>query len=60
MNELNKRFSFLNSNALLQSDNNEVDMTKFKVMYTDEVDLSQLPVEIDSFKAGYTKRGSAE
>ena len=40
MNELNKRFSFLNSNALLQSDNNEVDMTKFEIMYTDEVDLS--------------------
>jgi len=60
INELNETFSFLNSHALLQSDNNEVDITKFKIMYTDEVDLSQLSVEIERFKAGYTKSGSAE
>jgi len=31
--------NFLNLHALLQSDNNEVDMTKFKTIYADEVDL---------------------
>ena len=41
---------FLNPHALLQSDNNEVGMTKFKTLYADEVDLSELPVENERFK----------
>ena len=57
INELNETLSILNSHALLQSESNEADMTKFKIMYTDEVDLSQLPVEIERFKAGVPKLG---
>jgi len=46
---LSEAVNFLNPHALLQSDNNEVDMTKFKTMHADEVDLSELPVEIERF-----------
>jgi len=59
INELNKTFSFLNPHALLQSDNNEVDMTKFKTMYADEADLSELPIEIERFKRLAQSSGSA-
>ena len=47
--ELNGTFSFFNLDALLQSDNNEVGMTKFNPMYVGEVYLSELPVEIEWF-----------
>jgi len=50
INELNGTFSFLNLHALFQSDNNEFGMTKFKVMYANEVCLAKLPVETERFK----------
>jgi len=46
----NETFSFLKLQALLQRDDNEVDMSKIKNMNADEVDLSELPVEIEKFK----------
>jgi len=46
---LSEAGNFLNPHALFQSDNNEVDTTKFNTMYADEVDLSELPVEIEGF-----------
>ena len=43
-------FGFLNSHALLQSESNKGFTNVFKSTYDDEVDFSELAVEIDRFK----------
>ena len=47
---LNKVFGFLNPHALLQSENIEEDMNKFKNTYADDINFSELTNEIARFK----------
>ena len=46
---LNKVFVFLNPHALLRSKNIEKDMNKFKNIYADDVNFSELTHEIARF-----------
>ena len=46
---LNEVFGFLNPQALLQTENIEEDMNKFKNIYADDVNFSQLTYEIARF-----------
>ena len=46
---LNEVFGFLNYNALLRSENIEEDMNKFKNIYADDVNFSELTYEIARF-----------
>ena len=46
---LNKIFGFLNPHALLRSENIEEDMNKFKNIYADYDNFSELPYEIARF-----------
>ena len=46
---LNEVFGFLNPNALLRSENIEEDMNKFKNIYADDVNFSELTLEIARF-----------
>ena len=46
---LNKVFGFLNPHELLRSENIEKDMNKFKNIYADDVNFSELTHEIAKF-----------
>ena len=46
---LNEVFGFLNLHALLRSENIEKDMKKFKNIYADDVNFSELTLEIARF-----------
>ena len=46
---LNKIFGYLNSHSLLQSDSMEIDMGKFEKMYADDVNFTELRLEISRF-----------
>ena len=50
---LNEVFGFLNPHALLRSKNVE-DINKFKNIYTDDVNFSELTYEIAKFKKAHT------
>ena len=50
IHRLNDMFGFLNPHTLLQSESHEVFSDAFKITYDDEVDFSELAVEIDRFK----------
>ena len=56
---LNEVFGFLNSPALLRSKNVEEDMKKFKNIYTDDVNFSELTYEIARFKRLVQSSGTA-
>ena len=56
---LNKVFGFLNPHALLRSENIEEDMNKFKNIYSDDVNFSQLNYEITRFKRLVHSSGTA-
>ena len=47
---LNEVFGFLNHHALLRSENIEEDMNKFKNIYANNVNFSELTYEIPRFK----------
>ena len=49
MSMLNETFGFLNPNALLRCESIEPDMNKFKNIYANDVDFSELSVEIARF-----------
>ena len=46
---LNKVFGFLNSHTLLRSDSIEIDMGRFEKMYADDVNFTELKLEIAKF-----------
>ena len=46
---LNEVFGFLNSHSLLQNDSMEIDMGKFEKMYADDVNFTELRLEISRF-----------
>ena len=48
--KLNKIFGFLNPHSLLRSENIEEDMNKFKNLFADDVNFSELTHEIARFK----------
>ena len=50
IHQLNDMFGFLNPHALLQSESHKGFTNAFKSTYDDEVDFSELAVEIDRFK----------
>ena len=50
IHHLNDMFGFLNSHAMLQSESHKGLTNAFKSIYDDEVDVSELDVEIDRFK----------
>ena len=50
IHRLNDMFGFLNPHTLLQSESHEVFSDAFKITNDDEVDFSELAVEIDRFK----------
>ena len=50
IHRLNDMFGFLNPHTLLQSESHKVFSDAFKITYDDEVDFSELAVEIDRFK----------
>ena len=52
-------FGFLNPHALLRSENIEEDMNKFKNIYADRVNFSELTYEIAKFKRLVQSRGTA-
>ena len=43
---LNEVFGFLNPHTLLRSDSIEIDMDKFEKMYADDVNFTELKLEI--------------
>ena len=45
----NEVFGFLNPHSLLRSDSIEVDMDKFEKMYADDVNFTELRLEISRF-----------
>ena len=47
---LNEVFGFLNSHSLLQSDSMEIDMGKFEKKYADDVNFTELRLEISRFQ----------
>ena len=47
---LNEAFGLLNSHFLLQSDSMEIDMGKFEKMYADDVNFTELRLEISRFQ----------
>ena len=56
---LNKVFGFLNPHSLLRSENIEEDMNKFKNIYADDVNFSELTHEIARFKRLVQSSGTA-
>ena len=56
---LNEVFGFLNPHALLRSENIEEDMNKFKIIYADDVNFSELTYEIARFKRLVQSSGTA-
>ena len=56
---LNEVFGFLNPHALLRSENIEKDMNKFKNIYADDVNFSELTYEIARFNKLVQSRGTA-
>ena len=56
---LNEVFDFLNPYALLHSENIEEDMNKFKNIYADDVNFSELTNEIPRFKRLVQSSGTA-
>ena len=52
-------FCFLNPHALLRSENIEEDMNKFKNIYADGVNFSELTYEIAKFKRIVQSRSTA-
>ena len=56
---LNEIFGFLNPHALLQSENIEEDMNKFKNIYADDVNFSELTYKIARFNRLVQSSGTA-
>ena len=61
---LNEVFGFLNPHTLLRSDNIEIDMGKFEKMYADDVNFTELKLEIARFNpivqsSGFTSKNDA-
>ena len=56
---LNEIFGFLNAHALLRSENIEEDMNKFKNIYADDVNFSELTYEIARFNRLVQSSGTA-
>ena len=61
---LNEVFGFLNPHTLLQSDSIEIDMGKFEKTYTDDVNFTELKLEITRFNrlvqsSGFTFKNDA-
>ena len=56
---LNEVFGFLNPHALLRSKNIEEDVNKFKNIYADDVNSSELTYEIARFKRLVQSSGTA-
>ena len=52
-------FGFLNPHSLLRSKNIEEDMNKFKSIYADDVNFSELTYEIAKFQRLVQSRGTA-
>ena len=57
--KLNEVFGFLNPHPLLRSENIEEDMNKFKNIYADDVNFSELNYEIARFKRLVQSSGTA-
>ena len=61
---LNEVFGFLNPHTLLRSDGIEIDMGKFEKMYADDVNFTELKLEIARFNrlvqsSGFTFKNDA-
>ena len=61
---LNEVFGFLNPHTLFRSDSIEIDMGKFKKMYADDVNFTELKLEIARFNrlvqsSGFTFKNDA-
>ena len=61
---LNEVFGFLNSHTLLRSDSIEIDMGKYEKMYADDVNSTELKLEIAKFNrlvqsSGFTFKNDA-
>ena len=56
---LNEVFGFLNSHALLRSENIEEDINKFKNKYADDVNFSELTYEMARFNRLVQSSGTA-